>query len=780
MNVQLDKLIEIAEYLEEPQACLALIAIKKREEEKTVYLPVVGQFSAGKSKLINNLLGRELLPVKGTEATAYITSISYGKESAGIICGDGVLTEIGMEELKALNQSELAGSVWAARDIRSVWVKAECPVLENGLTLIDTPGVNTIINKHEALTYSILNETYFLIYVLAKAATLTDLDILKEIKRLGIRLCFVRTKLDEINESEESVSDAINEDINRLRTELNEEPVYFPITNNTDLLGDDFWRGKFNKLYDFLKNTAADRKELKTGMSGRINAIQAELKARLTRKLNLTQALSRKTDEEIASRIEAVTERQEKFLREGRIISMQIKNSIEPLRLSLLSDIAELREGSINEFAKKMEEHQTTEEAQLAAEGVFKACFEKILKYTASMLTEKVKNWINSSYSFYDKSVQGINDGIFGEAGSDISFNLSSIDLRGFSEDIMYLREQLTEDLEEISELIRKNERSLKELAVIEKEVESAYYSLKENTEEAEDNLRGLGKYEERKILVPGKNNVSRVMKKIGTAADWAMFFLSPEAAIEDGVQVLNMMPGNNKGISQADKKPAVSKQSIKTADIIKDGLYLSKNLVDLTEEEREQPTLLDYFTFEYHFQNIGRKFDIPAKFITDKEHEREYREKRKQLEEIYWEQKIKELDELEALQIIKTKEERLKKEIELNEKYKKKLENRLQMEEKNIIKTANERAKGIYITSCEREYEKRLREYFEKLTPKINSSLDGIAEDVIGSASIEIMKKLEEAKSELEAAQRQRETGEYDYKNTCEIIKSYLEVIEG
>src|SRR5437660_5216158 len=53
-----------------------------RRNEPTFSVAVAGEFSRGKSTLINRLLGQDLLPVGDLPTTAMLTSVRYGHEPA--------------------------------------------------------------------------------------------------------------------------------------------------------------------------------------------------------------------------------------------------------------------------------------------------------------------------------------------------------------------------------------------------------------------------------------------------------------------------------------------------------------------------------------------------------------------------------------------------------------------------------------------------------------------------------------------------------------------------
>ncbi len=70
MRYEIEKLTEISEYLKDMDTTVLLHNIKDMLENGNYVLTVMGQFSAGKSTLINELLEKEVLPVNKTETTA--------------------------------------------------------------------------------------------------------------------------------------------------------------------------------------------------------------------------------------------------------------------------------------------------------------------------------------------------------------------------------------------------------------------------------------------------------------------------------------------------------------------------------------------------------------------------------------------------------------------------------------------------------------------------------------------------------------------------------------
>lgn len=69
MNEEFGLLQQAAEQLNWAEEKRQLEELEQQEQERNFFVAFVGRYSAGKSCLINNLLGRELLPHGTTETT---------------------------------------------------------------------------------------------------------------------------------------------------------------------------------------------------------------------------------------------------------------------------------------------------------------------------------------------------------------------------------------------------------------------------------------------------------------------------------------------------------------------------------------------------------------------------------------------------------------------------------------------------------------------------------------------------------------------------------------
>ncbi|HIW00460.1 MAG TPA: dynamin family protein [Candidatus Desulfovibrio intestinipullorum] len=152
-------------------------ALEKGLTAKDVRMVVIGEFSRGKSSLLNALLGTSQLPC-ANEATTAINTFMYGlpeNETVPylvIVFRDGHKERVDMVSER---QDELRK--WGTeldttnRDLRTTVDYIELyinhPLLNLGLVLIDTPGLESIQKHHEEITRRAIDTAHIAIWVLS-------------------------------------------------------------------------------------------------------------------------------------------------------------------------------------------------------------------------------------------------------------------------------------------------------------------------------------------------------------------------------------------------------------------------------------------------------------------------------------------------------------------------------------------------------------------------------------------------------------------------------------
>lgn len=135
---------------------------------KELLVPVVGAFSAGKSSLLNAILGKEALPVAITPETAIPTELHHdSRERLQALFTDGRTEEFRVEDLPQLQAR--------AKELDCVRLYLDSPALDAlaPLVLVDMPGFNSPLDAHnKAIARYIGEGAHYLFVVSVEEGTL--------------------------------------------------------------------------------------------------------------------------------------------------------------------------------------------------------------------------------------------------------------------------------------------------------------------------------------------------------------------------------------------------------------------------------------------------------------------------------------------------------------------------------------------------------------------------------------------------------------------------------
>ena len=218
-------------------------------KSKEFEVNVVATMSAGKSTLINALLGKKLMPATQEACTATITKIhdndkdnyaaeAFDQNGEKVITFSNLTYDL-MEELNSLpnvSKIDISGNI--------PFVTSE----ESSLVLIDTPGPNNARDKdHKFKTYNMLSESSktLVLYILnaQQLAVEDDDNLLSHVadsmkiggRQSRDRFIFVINKMDEYWRDEDSVESAIQKVKDYLSDKGIENPNVYPLSAITAL-----------------------------------------------------------------------------------------------------------------------------------------------------------------------------------------------------------------------------------------------------------------------------------------------------------------------------------------------------------------------------------------------------------------------------------------------------------------------------------------------------------------------------------------------------------------
>jgi len=192
-------------------------------KEKSINIAVLGQFKSGKSSLINNLVGENILPVGVVPVTAIVTCLQYASFARLVVqFNDGKQTEATLKELPFyVTEKQNPENI---QNVAQVIV--EHPALEpfKNIRLVDTPGLGSFYQHNSKTTLQWLPFTGVAIICVSAERPLSeeDINLVKGIASYCPDVVLAITKTDLFGTKElyeiktyisESLKKAINKDI---------------------------------------------------------------------------------------------------------------------------------------------------------------------------------------------------------------------------------------------------------------------------------------------------------------------------------------------------------------------------------------------------------------------------------------------------------------------------------------------------------------------------------------------------------------------------------------
>src|SRR5215216_3629186 len=187
--------------LDVPRETLATLQDAILQLDELFLMVVVGEFNAGKSALVNALLGEKVLKEGATPTTSRVTLVKWGEQIAEQV----------VDENFAIYTYPL-------------------PLLKE-LNIVDTPGTNAVIRYHERLTEEFVPRSDLVLFTTSADHPLTESErqFLERILAWGKKVVFVLNKADII-ENESALEEVRSFVLKHATMVLKDIPEFFPVS----------------------------------------------------------------------------------------------------------------------------------------------------------------------------------------------------------------------------------------------------------------------------------------------------------------------------------------------------------------------------------------------------------------------------------------------------------------------------------------------------------------------------------------------------------------------
>ena len=253
--------------------------VPKRLKNQKFSIGITGVMNAGKSTMLNALLGEEILGTSVIPETANLTLIKYAKHPSAkvnfwntkewqaieksadtlenmkpfiketkdyfgdkfdeFITVDGKSYEIGIDELPAFTSAEHSGK--KCNLVKNVELYSNLKFVENGVEIVDTPGLDDPVIQREEITKSYVSQCDLMIHLMNvnQSATEKDIEFITDtlLYQNVARLLVVITRIDTVGESElEEVIEYTKSSIKSKLESLNKSSSFDSIIDKIDFI----------------------------------------------------------------------------------------------------------------------------------------------------------------------------------------------------------------------------------------------------------------------------------------------------------------------------------------------------------------------------------------------------------------------------------------------------------------------------------------------------------------------------------------------------------------
>ncbi|PKG38332.1 dynamin family protein [Psychromonas sp. Urea-02u-13] len=189
-------------------------------KEGTFSIVVVGEFSAGKSTFLNALMGEEHLPALSTETTATVNflkskALSPNNNEVEVLYNNNEQSPLYYEtaDKKTIESFVTTKSTLdVAEEIKQVNLFLDSKFLNDGVTLVDSPGLNGLASGHQEITEKQIETSHasIMMFNATRPGSKSEFELIGELQEKVDTIFYVLNRIDDIKLNEQSVEEVVD------------------------------------------------------------------------------------------------------------------------------------------------------------------------------------------------------------------------------------------------------------------------------------------------------------------------------------------------------------------------------------------------------------------------------------------------------------------------------------------------------------------------------------------------------------------------------------------
>ena len=396
----LNQSIQVMEALEKKDEADNLRVFYNNVEKNVFSIVVVGEFSAGKSTFLNAMMHKKALPTFSAETTATVNFLRHvtcaPNGEAGIVYYRE--PKGSTEVLESLDSATIERVVSTRGDkendrvatrVDHVDLFFDSDFLTDGVTLVDSPGLNGTADHHREITEEQICRSSACIFLFnaEQPGSKSNFDFLRELKSRNSNIFFVLNKINTIKTAEgETVEGIVNHIARIYHEQFPEEtqiPHIWPISANEALTARDLniksildiWgnersidtpeeRERLEKksrmknfedhLWNYLTNGARARDQLLSPLGSTLKALSAQKEDLKTQIEMLEQESGSEELEQQKVILEGkIAELQTRRMEASRQLKGQMRETLDDLQNQAKTECGQLQEKIKGELKRK-------------------------------------------------------------------------------------------------------------------------------------------------------------------------------------------------------------------------------------------------------------------------------------------------------------------------------------------------------------------------------------------------------------------------------------------